>query len=93
MPLLLDDTHGVSTGFIVEDMYVDAMAAGFGYFHYGGVGSKAVGVLLGLERRLKDHIRFTVVGDHNLLTATARANGEAAIVVCVHFANVLYVYM
>ena len=48
VPLLLDDTPVVSTGFVLEDFKVDTVAAGFEVFHDGGVGSNAVGVLLGL---------------------------------------------
>ena len=51
------------------------MAAGFEAFHYGGVGSNALGVLLGIERQLEDRIIVIVVGDHNVLIAMARANG------------------
>ena len=59
------------------------MDAGFEAFHDGGLGRNTVGVLLVMERRLEDRIRFAVVGDHNVLIDTARANGEAAVVVCV----------
>ena len=33
-------------------------------------------VLLGIERRLEYRIRFTVVGNHYVLIAAARANGK-----------------
>ena len=59
------------------------MAAGFEAFHDGGVGRNVVGVLLSLERRLEDSIIVAVVGNHNLLIDTARANGKAENVVCV----------
>ena len=52
-------------------------------FHYVGVGSNVVGVLLGLERRLEDRIRVAVVGDHSILIAAERVNRGAVSVVCV----------
>ena len=42
-----------------------------------------MGVLLGLEQSLEDCIRFSVVGNHNVLIAAERSNEEAADVVCV----------
>ena len=59
------------------------MAAGFEEFYDGGVGRHALRVLLGLERCLEDRITDAVVSDHNVLISAARANGEAAGVVCV----------
>ena len=59
------------------------MAAGFEAFHGEGLGRNAVGVLLGIERRLEDHIGVAVLGNHNALVSAARADGEAARVVYV----------
>ena len=69
------------------------MATGFETFHDRGVVRNAVGFLLGLERRLEDCIRVTVLGNHDVLIDAARANGEAPSVVCVQLDNVLYVHM
>ena len=59
------------------------MAAGFEAFRDGGVGRNVVGVLLSIEQRLEDRISVALVGYHNVLIATARANEEAAGVICV----------
>ena len=83
MPFLLDDTPVVITGFVVEYFLFESVATIFEDFHDGGVVTNAVGFILGLERCLEGFIRFTVVGDHNVLIAAARANGEATSVVCV----------
>ena len=69
------------------------MVRDFEAFHDGGVGSNAVGVLLGLERSLEVCIRAAVVGNYNLLIDAERAKREAAGVVRVYFANVIYGYV
>ena len=64
------------------------MATVFEAYRDGGVGSNAVGVLLGLERRSEYHIIVTVVGDNNVLISAVTSNVEMAGAVCVQFSNV-----
>ena len=44
-------------------------------------------VMAGLEGFNKDSVGVAVVGQHDVLVATARADGEAAHVICVELAD------
>ena len=46
MPLLFDDTPVFITDFVVKDLQVENVAAGFEAFHGGGVGGNTLGVLI-----------------------------------------------
>ena len=93
LTLLFDNMLVLGTGFVIKDLQVDAVAAGFEAFHDGGVGGNVVGIILGLEWGLEDCIGVEVLGNHNVLIAAARANGGAAGVFCVQLTNMLYAHM
>ena len=93
MTLLFDNMLVLGTGFVIKDLQVDAVAAGFEAFHDGGVGGNVVGIILGLEWGLEDCIGVEVLGNHNVLIVAARANGGASGVVCVQLTNMLYAHI
>ena len=59
-------------------------------FHDGVVGYDVMGVTTHFQCGVQDGIGVTVVGNHYLLVATVRANGEASSVFCVKLADWLF---
>ena len=93
VPLLFGDTPAFSTGCVVKDFQFDDVVAVFEAFYDGGVGINELGVLLGIKLRLEGYIGVALVENHNVLVAVARANGEAAGVICIKFTSWFYVHM
>ena len=74
---------------VVEYLEISAVAILLEADHDAVGSSKAVAVVLGLEGLDHDDVGVAVVGEHDVLVAAARADGEAAHVVGVKFADVV----
>mgnify|MGYP006187013679 CR=1 FL=1 len=69
---------------------LDFVAFGLESGHDAPVCGYSMAVVAGLEGFHKNGVGVTVVGQHDVLVATARACGESAHVVCVELADGLY---
>ena len=65
-------------------------AAAIQRFHDRRIRFEAMSILAIRKRTSKDQIRVAVVRNHNILVATAAANGKAPGVVCVQVADVVH---
>ena len=89
-PFTSDSLFVGCTGLIVEDLEVNSMALGMESLHDRVVGLNAMSIFAVLEGGMKDGIGVAVVGNHNVLIATAYPDGKAATVICVKLADGLY---
>ena len=89
VPLLGDHLFVGSTALVVEYLEVHAVAVLLQAGHDAVGCGEAVAVVLGLEGLDHDSVGVDVVGEHDVLVAAARADGEAAHVVGVKFADVV----
>ena len=87
VPFLGDDAAVFCTGLVVEDLVFDDLASLLEIGHDASVGWYAVAIMFGLEGFDEDGIGVTVVGEHDVLVATARSNGEAAHIVSEELAD------
>ena len=78
------------TGFVVKDLEVNAVAFGLEASHDVVVGSKMEAIVARLKCRDKDGIGVDVVGEHNVLVATPRADREPTYVISVELTNWIY---
>ena len=76
--------------FVIEDLVVDDVNASLEAGLDAGVGGYTVAVFLCLEGLDEDGVGVSVVGDHQVLVATAGADWEASCVVCVERADGFY---
>ena len=81
VPVFSDDVAIFCAGLVVKDLVFDDVAALLEFLHGASVGWDAVAVVFGLEGLDEDDVGVAVVGDHDVLIATARADGESAHVV------------
>ena len=80
-PVFGDDTAVLRAGLVVEDLVINDVAALLDPGHDAGVGSNAMAVVFRLKMFDKDDIGVTVVGEHDVLIATVRSDGEATHIV------------
>ena len=78
VPVFGDDLAIFCTGLIVEDLVFGNVAALLELGHDAGVGGDAVVVVFGLEGFDEDDVGAAVVGEHDVLVATGRTDGETA---------------
>ena len=76
--------------FVIEDLVVDEVTASLEAGHDAGVGRDVVAVFLFLEGLDEDGVGVAVVGDHQVLVATAGVDVEASCVVFVERADGFY---
>jgi hypothetical protein len=93
VPSLGDGSAVVGTGFVVEYLVLDFVAFGVEASHDAPVCGYPMAVVAGLEGFHENGVGVAVVGQHDVLVATARACGESAHVVCVELADGFYGYM
>ena len=82
-PYLCDCPLVFATGFVVQDLQVNFVAAGVESLYDGVVGLNPVFVLAGLERGMKDGVGIAMVRNHYVLVAAAGPDGESATIVSV----------
>ena len=75
---------------IIEELVVDDVTVSLEVGHDAGVGRYVVAVFSCLEGLDEDGVGVAVVGDHQVLVATAGAYGEASCVFCVERADWFY---
>ena len=75
VPIVLDDTLVLGTGFVVENLEHDYMVMILETMYDSVVDLDEVLVLLGLEDKMKDDVDFTMIGDHDVLVVAAEAGG------------------
>ena len=80
-------------GLVVQYRKVDILAALLQRFHNRCICFKAMSIPARFEGARKDHIRVAVACNHNILVATAAANGKSPSVVRVQAADVTHVDM
>ena len=78
------------TGFVVEDLEVNAVAFGLEASHDVVVGGKMVAIIARLKCRDKDGVGVDVVGKHDVSVATSGADRELAHVISVDLNYWLY---
>ncbi len=76
-------------GFVIQDLEINGEPTGCQTSHDCVVGYDAVVVTLGLEGLLGDEVAIGVEGNHDILVAGARSDGEAASVVSEELAEQL----
>ena len=81
VPLVGNVTPVVRAGFVVEYNSVNWKLSTLKACHDGIGSSEAVSVVLGCERLNEDGVRHSVVGNHDVLIAALRPDGEASCVV------------
>ena len=85
-----NDAEVLGTGFIIEDLEVNAVDFGLEVSHDDVVGGDAVAIVARLKCRDKDGIGVDVVGEHNVLVATSRADREPTYVISVELTDWIY---
>ena len=81
VPVFGDGVAVFCAGLIVKELVFDYMAALLEFRHDASVGWDVVAVVFGLEGLDEDDVGVAVVGEHDVLVATARTDGEATHVV------------
>ena len=85
LPLFLDDAFLLRVNLVVGDLKTNLMITRGESSHGGVVIGDAILVLLSFEWGNKDGIWVTMIGSHDVLISTARADGEATSVIGVEF--------
>ena len=88
-PFLRDYTLVLLDGSFVKYLEVHLVATLMEAVHDPLVGSDMMEVLLGLEGIDQDFVAAAVVGQHDVLVATTRSDGETTHVIGVEFSGVL----
>ena len=89
VPLLGDLLFIGSAALVVNYLEINAVAILLEAGHDAVGSGEAVVVMLGLKGLDHDDVGVDVVGEHDVLVAAARADGEAAHVVRINFADVV----
>ena len=87
VPVSSDDLAIFCTSIVVEDLVFNKVAMVLERGHDAGVGGDVVGVVFGLEGFDKDKVGVAVIGEHDVLVAAVRTDGEAAHVIGENLAN------
>ena len=86
LPIFLDNVFVLIDGFVVEDLNINVVTAGLKSCYNGIVGGDAMCVLFGHKGGFQDGVGVAMIGNHDLLIAVTRSNGEAPSVVGVELA-------